>query len=158
MNIKVLLISFSLFLIPFISAEEQSICPIMVDSEIDEDEVVEFQGKKIYMCCGGCIKAWNLNPKYYLKIARELKLLPQFKVVSKEMEAELEKIVLMPQRYCPLRSESLVSPTSPSIEYQGKKIYFFKERDIERKWKKDPAAAFENARKKGLLPQFDAPK
>ena len=98
------------------------------------------------------------NPKYYLKIARELKLLPQFKTISKELEAELQKIELMPQRYCALRSESLVSPTSPSIEYQGKKIYFFKERDIKRKWEKDPAAAFENARKKGLLPQFDKAK
>ena len=44
---------------------------------------------------------------------------------------------------------------SVPIEYKGKKIYFFKERDIDRKWKKDPEAAFEKARKEGLLPQFD---
>ena len=140
--------------LPFVAAEEQSICPLMVETEIDEEEVVKYDGKTIYMCCGSCIKAWDKSPEYYLKIARELKLLPQFKEVSKELQAKLDKITLMEQRHCPLRPECVVAPTSPSIEYEGKKIYFFKERDIERKWKKDPKAAFEKARKAGLLPQF----
>jgi YHS domain-containing protein len=145
----------ALFTLPFAYAEEQSICPIMVEDEIDQDEVVEFEGKKIYMCCGGCVKAWNLNPKYYLKVARELKLVPQFASVSPELEKELAGIELMKQRFCPLRPTAVVSPTSPSIEYKGKKIYFFKERDITRKWERNPEAAFEKAKKAGLLPQFD---
>jgi len=51
-------------------AEEQTLCPIMVEDEIDEEEVVEFEGQTIYMCCGSCVKAWDTNPKYYLKVAR----------------------------------------------------------------------------------------
>ena len=152
---KTILSIVALLAIPFAYSEEQSICPIMIEDEIDEEEVVEFEGKKIFMCCGGCVKAWDSYPKYYLKIGRELKLIPQFKTVSAELEKELEGIELMKQRFCPLRPTAVVSPKSPSIEYQGKKIYFFKERDIARKWKKDPAAAFEKARKAGLLPQFD---
>lgn len=152
---NILMSLFAVMALPFASAEEQSICPIMVEDEIDEEEVVEFEGKKIFMCCGSCVKAWNLSPKYYLKIGRELNLLPQFKTVSAALEADLKKITLMPQRYCPLRPTAVIAPTSPSIEYKGKKIYFFKERDIDRKWKKDPEAAFEKARKEGLLPQFD---
>ena len=145
----------AVFALPFASAEEQSICALMVETEIDEEEVVEFQGKKIFMCCGTCVKAWNLNPNYYFKVGRELKLLPQFKAIPAELEAELAKIKLMDQRHCPLRPECVVSPTSPSIEYKGQKIYFFKEKDIARKWKANPEAAFEKARKAGLLPQFD---
>ena len=154
MKKKLLVILGFLLALPVAYAQEQSICPLMVETEIDEDEVVEFEGKKVFMCCGSCVRAWNLNPKYYLKVGRELKLLPQFKEISPELEAELAKIELMEQRYCPLRPECVVSPTSPSIEYKGKKIYFFKSRDIERKWKTDPEAAFEKARKAGLLPQF----
>lgn len=144
----------TVFSLPFVAAAQQSICPIMVETEIDEEEVVKFEGKTIYMCCGSCIKAWEKNPEYYLKIGRELKLLPQFKEVSKELKEKLDKIKLMDQRHCPLRPECVVSPASPFVEYEGKKIYFFKERDIERKWNKDPKAAFDKARKAGLLPQF----
>jgi len=61
----------------------------------------------------------------------------------------------MGQRFCPIKTDSLVSPKSPSIEYKGKKIYFFKERDIERKWGKDPEKYFSEAKEAGLLPQFD---
>ena len=41
-----ILVAASLFL-PFASAQEQSICPLMVETEIDEEEVVEFEGKQI---------------------------------------------------------------------------------------------------------------
>jgi len=154
MKKKLFMIIAAVFSLPFVAAAQQSICPIMVETEIDEEEVVKFEGKTIYMCCGSCIKAWEKNPDYYLKIGRELKLLPQFKEVSKELQEKLDKIKLMDQRHCPLRPECVVSPTSPFVEYEGEKIYFFKERDIERKWNKDPKAAFDKARKAGLLPQF----
>ena len=29
---------------------ENKLCPIMVEDEIDEEEVVEFEGKKVYLC------------------------------------------------------------------------------------------------------------
>ncbi|MEM9079613.1 MAG: hypothetical protein AAGC74_02855 [Verrucomicrobiota bacterium] len=141
-----------------VQAEEQTICPIMVDSEIDEEEVVEFEGKTILMCCGSCIKNWNQNPLYYLKIGRELKLLPQFAEVTKELEEQLAEVELMEQRFCAIRNDNVVGPHSPFIEYEGKKIYFYKEGDIKRRWDRNPEAAFEKARKAGVLPQFDGKK
>jgi len=137
-------------------AEEQKLCPIMIEDEIDKEEIIEFEGKTIYMCCGGCIKAWNTNPIYYFKVARELKLIPQFETVSPELQSKLDAVELLPQRFCALRNDTLISPDSPSINYKGKKIYFYKERDIERKWNKDPEASFKAAREAGILPQFDS--
>lgn len=131
--------------------KDQVMCPVMVETEIDEEEYVEYEGVKIFMCCGSCTKAWKKNPKYYLKAALSLKLLPQFGDMSKQL-ADVE---LMKQRFCPLRSECIITPESPSVEYKGKKIYFFRASDIERKWKKKPDELFAEAREEGLLPQFD---
>ena len=133
-------------------ADDQAICPIMIDTEIDKEEMVEYKGKTIYMCCAACVRAWEANPDYYAVAAAAVEgdkpLLPQLDGV------ELPKVELMKQRFCPVLETAIIAPESPSIEYKGKKIYFFKERDIARKWKKDPEAAFEKAKKAGLLPQF----
>ena len=130
-------------------AEKQVKCPIFVDDEIDEEEVVEYKGKKVYMCCGTCVKEWNKNPDYYAKVAQSMKIAPQL------ANFDLKNIKLMPQRFCPLRNDRVVHPDSPSITFKGKKIYFFKESDIKRRWNSDPEEAFAKARKAGLLPQFD---
>lgn len=134
-------------------AEDQTLCPIMIDDEIDEEEVVLYKGKEVFMCCGSCAKAWRQNPDYYAKAALEVggenMLLPQLEGV------DLSHVKLMKQRFCPLRKTAVVGPESPFVMYQGKKVYFFKERDIARKWKKDPKAYFEEARAQGLLPQYD---
>ncbi len=123
----------------------------MVEDEVDPEEVVEYAGQKVLMCCGTCVKAWNTNPDYYAKVGVEMDLLPQIK----ELPEAAQKIELLAQRFCPLRPDSVIGPDSPSIEYQGQKIYFFKERDIARRWERDAEAAFASAREKGLLPQFD---
>ena len=141
-----------LFLVPLFnvfSAEKQLLCPIMTEDEIDEEEVVQYKGQKVFMCCGTCVKEWNKNPDYYAKIAQTMKLVPQIAKV------DLSSIKLMPQRFCPLRTDRVVHPGSPTVTYKGKKIYFFKESDIKRKWNRDPEGYFEKARESGLLPQFD---
>ncbi|MEM1295257.1 MAG: hypothetical protein AAGH89_07820 [Verrucomicrobiota bacterium] len=128
----------------------------MIDTEIDIDEVVEYGNVEVFMCCSTCTRLWNENPEYYLKVGLILDLLPQFAEQKEKMLTEdLKDVELMEQRFCPLRPESVVSPDSPYVEYQGKKIYFFRERDIERRW--DPLAdeRFAEAREAGLLPQFD---
>ncbi|MEM1295908.1 MAG: hypothetical protein AAGH89_11125 [Verrucomicrobiota bacterium] len=138
-------------------AEEQTICPMMVDTEIDKSDegFVEYKGVTVWMCCGSCTSGWEDAPDYYLKVALEMDLLPQFADQKEALEEELKDIELMAQRFCPLRPESVISPKSAFVEYEGKKIYFFKERDIERRWAPDPAAKFAEARAAGLLPQFD---
>jgi len=83
-----------------------------------------------------------------------MKLIPQVEVTD-ELKAKLDKVELMEQRYCPIRSEAIVGPDSPSIEHEGKKIYFFKERDIERKWERSKETILSKALEQGLLPQFE---
>ncbi|MEM7699958.1 MAG: hypothetical protein AAF236_16305, partial [Verrucomicrobiota bacterium] len=115
------------------------------------EEVVEHRGYTIYMCCTTCTKLWDINPDYYLKVGYELELLPQIQ----ELPEEVAEIELLTQRFCPLRPDCVVSPDSPSIEYEGKKIYFFRERDIARRWERNADELFAEAREAGLLPQFD---
>jgi Cu(I)/Ag(I) efflux system membrane fusion protein len=51
---------------------EQTICPVM-GNPINKDVFVEYQGKKVYFCCPGCIEPFQKNPEKYLP------KLPQFK-------------------------------------------------------------------------------
>lgn len=135
---------------PVVHAQEKNkVCPIMTEDEIDEEEVVEFEGQKVYLCCTKCSKIWKKNPKYFLKAS--LDRLPQFK--GKEASLGLDKVELLEQRFCPIRKTSIVSPDSPSTEYKGVKVYFFDERALDR-WKKDPDAAAKAAIEAGLLPQL----
>ncbi|MEM1356046.1 MAG: hypothetical protein AAGH88_14320 [Planctomycetota bacterium] len=121
--------------------------------EIDEEEVVAYRGVEIYMCCAACARAWGANPDYFAAAALahdpDSPLLPQLEGV------ELPEIELMPQRFCPInRTPAMVCPESPSVEYQGKTIYFFKASSV-RRWERDPDGYFEKAREAGLLPQYD---
>jgi len=151
---KILITLFATLSAPLLLAEDQTICPLMIESEIDSEEVVQYEGKKIYMCCGSCVTAWEKNPDYYLKLGLAMKLIPQVELTD-ELKTKLEKVELLEQRYCPIRVEAIVGPDSPSVEYKGKKIYFFKERDIERKWERSTETIFKNALEDGLLPQFE---
>ena len=56
-------------------AQEQKVCPLMIEDEIDPEEFVEYKGKKIFMCCGSCVKKFKKAPEYYVKLTS--KLLPQ---------------------------------------------------------------------------------
>lgn len=42
-------------------------CPVMGDEVDPETKTVEYKGKTIGFCCGGCIKKFNKDPEKYLK-------------------------------------------------------------------------------------------
>ena len=105
----------------------------MVEDEIDEEEVVEFEGKKVYLCCGGCVKKWNKSPKYYIKAMADM--LPQFKGMEKQLQ--LEKVELMAQKFCPVYKDRVVTPDSPSVDFNGKTIFLYST-GAARRWKRDP--------------------
>ena len=113
----------------------------MPDEEIDTEEVVKFEGQVIYMCCGSCVKAFNANPDYYVKIGTLMNLIPQIKQ-TEELKKRLDKVELLEQRYCVVRDDAIIHPKSPFVEYKGKKIYFFRSRDIERRWEKNKEQYF----------------
>ena len=54
------------------AAVEQTMCPVM-GGVINKDLFVEYQGKKVYFCCGQCKGEFEKDPEKY--IAK----LPQFK-------------------------------------------------------------------------------
>ncbi|HBG26113.1 MAG TPA: hypothetical protein DDX75_03355 [Phycisphaerales bacterium] len=55
----------------FIADNGQTTCPVM-GGPINKDIFVEYQGKKVYFCCAGCIEQFNKEPEKYLP------KLPQF--------------------------------------------------------------------------------
>ena len=56
---------------------EQTLCPVM-GNPINKDVFVEYQGKKVYFCCGGCDETFLENPEKYLP------KLPQFQETADE--------------------------------------------------------------------------
>ncbi len=132
-------------------AQSNPKCPIMTDDDVDAEETVEFEGVKVGLCCGKCGKLWGKNAKYYIKAAPEL--LPQFK--GMETKLGLDKITLLPQKFCPMKTKTLVCPDSPSTEFKGVKVYFFDQKALE-KWNADPQTNAKRAIEAGLLPQLAA--
>jgi YHS domain-containing protein len=47
-------------------AESQSNCPVM-NGKIDSKYFADYQGKRIYFCCSGCIEEFKKDPEKYLK-------------------------------------------------------------------------------------------
>ena len=105
---------------------KQKTCPLMIEEEIDlEDfETVTYKGVKVLTCCSTCKKMWAQNPDYFAVVSG--KEAPQLaKVASKEIKP-------MKQLFCPVYTDTRVHPKSPSMEYEGKKIYFSKARALKR--------------------------
>lgn len=130
-------------------AQDNAKCPLMTDGDVDPEETVEFAGLKVGVCCGKCGKLWVQNAAYYIKAAPEL--LPQFK--GREAALGLDKLALLPQKFCPMKTKNLICPDSPSREYRGVKVYFFDQKALE-KWQRDEAGNARRAIAAGLLPQL----
>jgi YHS domain-containing protein len=44
----------------------QTMCPVM-GGKINKKLFVDYKGKRIYVCCQGCIKMFKKNPEKYIK-------------------------------------------------------------------------------------------
>lgn len=55
---------------PAAKGKAQTICPVM-GGEVDKKMYVDVKGKRIYVCCGGCIEAVKTNPDKYIKILED---------------------------------------------------------------------------------------
>ena len=139
-----------LFLFLFNSSLVAEECAIMLGDEIDPEEFSESTGKKIFFCCGSCVKAFDGAAAYYIKAVPAL--------AKKFTEAEMkklgvDKVKLLDQRVCPIYPERFINPNSKTVEYKGKTIYLWSS-SAQRRWKRDPDAYFKEAFDKGHLPQF----
>jgi YHS domain-containing protein len=53
-----------------IIASNQIKCPVM-GGQINKEVYIDFQGKRIYFCCSGCIETFNNNKDEHLKKLKE---------------------------------------------------------------------------------------
>ena len=112
------------------AAPKQTICPLMIEDEIDEEEFLIYKGVKVFTCCGTCKKMWKQNPDYYAVVS--VKQAPQLAAVASKT------IKPMKQQFCPVYDDTRVHPKSLSMEHKGQKIYFSKKRAMDR-FKTNPA-------------------
>ena len=146
--IRIILYSL-IFNITFANYNEN--CAMMVDEPNDPEEFSVVLGKKIYFCCGSCVKAFKNQTAYYIKA------LPSIAKIFNDKELKelgVDKIKLLPQRFCPVYPKRVVNPASKFIKYKGKKIYFWSFGAL-RRWNRDPDKYFKEAMDRGHLPQYD---
>jgi len=46
----------------------QTTCPVMEGQPINKKLFVDFEGKRIYVCCGTCVKMLKKDPAKYVKM------------------------------------------------------------------------------------------
>ena len=97
----------------------------MVDRQVDGEEIVEYKGTKIELCCSACVKKFKKDPDYYVKLTKGL--LPQIpeKLVSEDLK-------LMDQKFCLVYNDRVVSPKSYKYKYEGKEYFFWSNSAIQR--------------------------
>lgn len=141
---KYTLFLLSLLIINYVNAKS---CPLMQNDEIDPEEVSTASGKSIEFCCGSCVKAFDNNIAYYIKA------IPSLGNMYTEAEKKKLKVCcvkLLSQRYCPIYPDRVINPNSPSVEYNGKKIYLWSSSAV-RRWNRDPDRYYKQAVESGTL-------
>jgi len=119
----------------------------MIGEENDPEESTIVEGKQLGFCCGSCVKKFEENRAYYIAASKQLFI--QFSDAERK-KLGVDKVVLLTQRRCPIYSERIVNPNSPSVEYKGTKIYFWSSSAL-RRWNRDPEKYYQVAKEKGLL-------
>jgi len=112
----------------------QTLCPVM-GGKINKKVYADYEGKRVYFCCKGCIPEFNKDPAKYMK-----KL--------EEMGQAAETIpTLKPQTTCPVMAGQPIDK-SLSVDYKGKRIYVCCE-DCLAKLKKNPEKYLKKLHKMG---------
>ena len=88
----------------------------MVDRQVDGEEIVEYKGTKIELCCSACVKKFKKDPDYYVKLTKGL--LPQIpeKLVSEDLE-------LMDQKFCLVTTIGWSHPKATNTNTREKSIF-----------------------------------
>ena len=61
---------------PAPKGQVQTVCPVL-GGKIDKNVYADYQGKRIYFCCSGCIEQFKNNPGKYLKKMEEQGVTPE---------------------------------------------------------------------------------
>ena len=49
----------------------QTTCPVLEGNPINKKIYMDYEGKRIYFCCGGCIKTVKKDPAKYVKMIED---------------------------------------------------------------------------------------
>ena len=49
-----------------LNAKPEGMCPVMPGHKVKQKFYVDYQGRRIYFCCRGCVKAFKKHPERYL--------------------------------------------------------------------------------------------
>ena len=110
----------------------QTVCPV-TGEKINMTKYVDYEGKRIYVCCDGCVKKVKADPSGYIK-----KLEDQGITLAK---------ATVPQTKCPVMGGDI--DRTKYVDVNGKRIYVCCDRCIET-IKKDPAVYIEKMKKEGV--------
>jgi hypothetical protein len=68
--------------------KKQTLCPIMTDNPVNKKLFVDYEGKRIYVCCKGCIGDVKKDPaKYIAQLEKEGITLDKAPVAAAEKSA-----------------------------------------------------------------------
>ncbi len=102
--------------------KEQTLCPLM-DKEIDKESYADYEGKRIYLCCDGCLARFKSNPQKAIK-----KLEDQGITVADTDEVTTQKS-------CPINGDSI--DKNYFGDHDFKRIFFCSDK-CKKKFKKNP--------------------
>ncbi len=109
----------------------QATCPMMQGMEINKDLYVDHEGRRIHVCCPGCIEAVQADPDGAVAALAERGEAPR-------------------QALCPVRKENPVD-AEHSVDHEGQRVFLCGPGCVEAV-QADPDAALETLRKQGVAP------
>ena len=56
------------YVAPVLPPDANTTCPVMTAEEVDPEIFVEYQGRKVYLCCTSCRKSFKKDPEKYMKL------------------------------------------------------------------------------------------
>jgi len=111
----------------------QTVCPVM-GGKVNQDLYVDYEGKRIYVCCRGCIDTLKKDPVKYIK----------------QLQAEGVTVATLQSTY-PVMGGKINQDLY--VDYEGKRIYVCCQACIG-PLKKDPAKCVEAMEKAGVALKF----
>ncbi|MDD2717647.1 MAG: hypothetical protein PHW04_17295 [Candidatus Wallbacteria bacterium] len=99
MRIILILLTF-LFLMPALGSAQadeitNKLCPVMEGNPVDPNIFVDYQGKRVYLCCEICRAEFTAHPEKYLS------KLPQFQSSTLEASASVQQSETQPAKKRP---------------------------------------------------------
>ncbi len=108
--------------------KEQTLCPL-ADNKIDKESFADYEGKRVYLCCDGCLARFKNNPQKAIEKLEE-------RGVTVAMSAEVTT-----QKSCPINGNSI--DKTLFADHDFKRLFFCSEK-CRKKFKKNPQKYVKN--------------